>query len=474
MKTATILSALLAATMAVMLSSCNKQIEEKTSSIVLSSGTATVPAAGGEFTLPLSVVNPVEGGILTAESAQEWITVTCESLDSICFYVSANGETAPREGSVSINYTGIQEPAVLSITQEAGNGSGHEQSIDIQVKDISQTSFTANIVPSDNDMLYIITIVTMDFITERGYGDDDQALFEYEMSYYSMISQATGTPMAELIERDAHKGPEMDYPLTGLFPETEYLLYAYGVDTENLELMTDIARCPVTTDNPEIQDIKFGISTEVSGVVVDMTVSPIDFDGYYYMDILTGISSDDDVESECSALWNTLRNLYITDGYDIDRILKEICYSGESSKRFELMPNSDYYALAFAVDEEALMSSAPTYAKIRTTDVLPSDNEITIHIDNITSRSALVSSTTTNDDTYAFLVMQASKLAGLNDSQILEYLTTNYNLFKVNGDYAENVTGLEPDTEYIAAAFGFVSQTVTTQLYKKTFRTLSE
>ena len=427
-----------------MISSCNKQIEEKTSSIVLSSETATVPAAGGEFTLPLSVVNPVEGGVLTAESAQEWITVTCESVDSICFSVSANGETVPREGTVSINYTGIKEPAVLSITQEAGNGSGHEQSIDIQVKDISQTSFTADIVPSDNDMLYIITIVTMDFITGRGYEDDDQALFEYEMSYYGMISQATGTPMAELIEKDAHKGPEMDYPLTGLYPETEYLLYAYGVDTENLELMTDIARCPVTTDSPEIQDIKFGIT------------------------------SDDDVESECSALWNTLRNLYITDGYDIDRILKEICYSGESSKRFELIPNSDYYALAFAVDEEALISSTPTYVKIRTTNVLPSDNEITIHIDNITSRSALVSSTTTNDDTYAFLVMEAGKLAGLNDSQILEYLTTNYNLFKVNGDYAENVTGLDPDTEYIATAFGFVSQTVTTQLYKKTFRTLSE
>lgn len=451
--------------------SCKTETKPSEPEIILQSTEISVPAEGGDFTILLTVLNPVNDGTISAAPSTEWITVTYESTDSVCYSVAPNESEQSRTGTLGIRYSGISEPSVFTVSQSP-TVKPSKQSIEISLKDIGETYFIADITPSDNGMCYMITRVSMDFITEGGY-EDDQALFEYEMSYYSMIAQVTGKPLAEVLKKYGYTGPQTDMEFSNLAPGSENLLYAYGVDLENIELMTEIARCPVTTTSPDYINVDFEIQAEISGAVVDLSVSPVDYDGYYYIDILSNVTSEDEITDYCFTLWNTIRSTMTNDGYSTEEILEQFCCKGNASKRFEMNPNTEYYAVAFAVNENALFYSYPEHLKLTTSDVLPSDNSITIQFSDITRSSVHLSSVTTNDDTYAFILLESERLEGMTDEEILTYLTSGtYNLFKTNGDYEETVTGLEPDTEYTAAAFGYVSNTVTTQLFKKSFRTL--
>lgn len=450
-------------------SSC-RTADEEPSRIILSSTETSIPAEGGEFTIALTVENPVSDGEITASPSDEWISVVSATADSICCTAASNDSGQPRTASVSIEYPGIAEPAYFTVNQNAYD----KPYIDIKIKETDKTYFIADIIPSDNEMYYMITKVSMDFITEWGY-EEDEALFEYEMSYYNMISGATGASMADVIKKYGYTGPTTDMEFNDLTPGEEYLLYSYGIDLETCELLTEITRCPVTTETPEFNDAEFTITPDISGVVIDLSVSPGNYDGYYYIDILSNVSNEDEIEENCNILWSTLRSTMLHDGYSIEEIFSKICCKGDITKRYEMNPRTEYYAVAFAVNEEALLCSHPEYIRMETSDVLPSDNKIAIEFSDVKATSVHLSSTTTNDDTYAFILLEAERVAGMSDEEILTYLTSGtYNLFKTHGNYEETVTGLEPDTEYVAAAFGYVSQTITTPLFKASVKTLSE
>lgn len=140
-----------------------------------------------------------------------------------------------------------------------------------------------------------------------------------------------------------------------------------------------------------------------------------------------------------------------------------------------ITPGTKYIAYAFALNAEGEVLSDVKIEQFETPPAVPSDNRISIEVDNITAVTADVRYTTTNDDVYLFDVVPAAELEGLTDEEFMTGTISRwagyigYALATGNHDY--HAEYLEPDTDYVAVAFGYDVLTYTTGLTKKPFRT---
>ena len=81
------------------------------------SGIITLEAQGGEFSIPYSITNPVEGVALEATTEQDWIGNITVSEVSVELFVDVNNSPEQRVGMVTLTYG--QESITLAIEQAA-------------------------------------------------------------------------------------------------------------------------------------------------------------------------------------------------------------------------------------------------------------------------------------------------------------------------------------------------------------------
>ena len=81
------------------------------------SGIITLEAQGGEFSIPYSITNPVEGVELEATTEQDWIGNITVSEVSVELFVDVNNSPEQRVGMVTLTYG--QESITLAIEQAA-------------------------------------------------------------------------------------------------------------------------------------------------------------------------------------------------------------------------------------------------------------------------------------------------------------------------------------------------------------------
>lgn len=103
----------------------------------------------------------------------------------------------------------------------------------------------------------------------------------------------------------------------------------------------------------------------------------------------------------------------------------------------------------------------------------PSDNVLDISVSGITSTSATISISTTNNDPYRFVITSAKELEGMDDRQIIDLCVSlpegQYN--SGSGPVKGLIDNLEPSTEYSVLACGVEAGTATTGLFSKNFTT---
>lgn len=83
-----------------------------------------IPSAGGSFEIPYGIINPVDGGTVSAASEAAWIENLTAADGVISFSVPANEETRERSAVVNVRYdsdAGTAEASV-TVTQNAAGG----------------------------------------------------------------------------------------------------------------------------------------------------------------------------------------------------------------------------------------------------------------------------------------------------------------------------------------------------------------
>lgn len=165
-------------------------------------------------------------------------------------------------------------------------------------------------------------------------------------------------------------------------------------------------------------------------------------------------------------------------GMTLREFLLESMVSGDNKglRQEGLDADRDYVAYAFGVNEDSELLSNLYYDYFKTEDVTPSDNVITVVMDQIESTSARINITTTNNDPYVYGADLASNWEGMSEEEMLDVLTGGDIDLSPNlksGDYSATFWNLKSETEYIVFVFGYQAGKATTDLIVQHFTTTS-
>lgn len=242
----------------------------------------------------------------------------------------------------------------------------------------------------------------------------------------------------------------------------------------------DVSFKVIQEGKEEEAGITFKMNFEVEGTAVRMSVTPSDNEVYYYYDVVdkSELAADDydSVLSYCKDQLALIFEGYESWGYTLEEALADFCSKGESSFRFpDLNEECDYYGFAYSLDEKGEISSKVAYEPFRTETIGESDNVLTIEVTDITSESAMLSITPSNEDQYTFLITYADDFAGMADEEILMMLLDGFELQPVTGKISNEMIGdLEPEVNYVVYAFGYQGGQATTGLFQKAFTTTAK
>lgn len=449
---------------AVLAGGCRKSVPEAPA-VILESDEISVSAEGGTFSVGFEIVNPVAGGEIAVSAENEdaaWLADFATEDGSITFRADANDTESVRSANVKVSYPGAADAEFLVI-QEAGE----PLPFTINLKEVLQTSVTFDVIPMDKEMSYMMMVTSQNYLDQEGIVSDedlymdDLEYLEEEMYYGATIDELT------------RKGDLIDVQYAAE-PATDMIIYAYGIDSGTLEKLTDIVYCRFTTPPVEMITADFNIEATADGPSIFVGINPGNYDGRYFFEAvessrLNGISpyeyAYDSFSSELS--------YYLWMADSMEEALDGLCFRGEASDIFEGEPNTAYTILAYAVNDQGLVCSEPSTAEVVTTEVEPSDNVISIDVTDIGPRSAVLGVTPSNSDSYTCAVVTDREIEGKDEAEIIQYVL-DYYWYELNtqyGAFSEELTDLEPDTGYTVCAFGYQSETATTGLFSKSFRT---
>ena len=464
-------------------------VVEKDATIILSKTTIDVSLAGGSYLLEYSIENAHAGEKISAEPEDTWVKDFNYGISgALGFTVEANPTDAPRECLVTIKYRYAEDVAFL-VKQGARTAAGFK----IEKVSADYFSYTINVIPEDKTLPYIVMSAGPEYIVASELVDG-QDFYEDDFAYFGWVGQVqpVGMSAVEVMQSRAKIGDQYGITVSDGASGVPYTVYCYYFDYQTGALISDVVFATVETAKPELQNVEFEIEYEVEGPMVKASVVPVGFDGNYYFDMLNGLLVDsymseldflDSVERTAEYYWSNA--IYtMSDNASYDEIIADFTCKGtnpdgtpKSYYEFELLANHDYYLFAFTMEEHGLCSSAPKVVKITTGDVEPSDNVITPSVEYVTTYTAVISFKTTNNDHYVAGWTTADEWAtyGSTDAERQAYLLKNNAYELIKGNYSQNVTHLEPNTEYVLYAFGSRGGVATTdKVYTCNFTTKSD
>ena len=143
-----------------------------------------------------------------------------------------------------------------------------------------------------------------------------------------------------------------------------------------------------------------------------------------------------------------------------------------------IAPDMQYTILACGIDDNCDLVTPVSQLDVTTLPATtPIDNQISVNVTNITSRSAAIGITTTTPDAYALALFETAGLEGASDAEIEDYLIQGVAEGSVNylsGDLSSEegvFEGMSPETSYTVVVMGVAGDVATTDLIKKEFTT---
>lgn len=432
---------------------CSQKENNPVSGLVLDSDEVNVSGLGGSAEIGYTIGNPVSGQEVNVRSGETWVSDITVSDSKISFYVAGNLTEKVREAVVEVTYGSGR--TYFTVIQ--GDEYPVEGEFAIDMISLNDYEIRCSITPEQEDMTYLYGIV--DRATYDRFSSNDY-FWDYIIESDPDFASKTVTGSIGEISFDH------------LTPNTGYIVYCAGIDS-NGDNLTDVSVLRFSTKDP----VTFELTQEVDGPMVTLHAKPSYDDRWFFFDAFTvhecgyGETPFDYVlallQDECTQL-----SWYL--GLTKEEYMKNIMTCGESSKKKEFNPSTDYYAVAMALDFECNATSEMTIMEFETEEVHPRDMEIEIEITDITSLSAKWKTTVTTDDQYLFFIESMDVIReqwSTGDDELMEIIAALFptDTYGRIGNQQGNVTYLEPGKEYLAFAFGCEAATPTTPLFKAFF-----
>ena len=271
-------------------------------------------------------------------------------------------------------------------------------------KHIKHTELSLDIMPHDQETEYVVLFAEKKHFIANGI-DTREELVEDDLKMLRSYAEYYGITIREFLEgmKWLVKGNKEGYKVTNLYPDTEYVVYCYGVDVddESYVATTEICYEVITTTAPELQRVEFDIATTISGNNVEIVMTPNNYNGLYYSYIVLETDSyylpegaefnADYLAHYRNTTWATFNELINNQGTPAE----QFCHSGTVTLNERLNPNANYMVVCFAVSDEQtpILCSEPTIKYFTTEQSNKSDLTIKIEVTDITQYNATLTVT---------------------------------------------------------------------------------
>ncbi len=350
----------------------------------------------------------------------------------------------------------------------------------------SQRALSLNIISDDPDMEYIVLLaqkkhfILNEIDSQKKLVDDDYFYVQSLANQYNLEVRDFLQQMGWLV-----KGNKMGYSAMGLYPDTEYVVYCYGVEftDEGYEATTEIFYDIIKTAGPVAKQAEFDITCTIDGNLVDVSIDPNDYDGYYFYLIVPETWREytpegEEMDSTHIEMFSNITFDRFNQWQNVDGTpIEQFCFQGQHIHSERLEPNTNYMVVAFAVSDDTtpLLCSVPAVKHFTSGDYAKTSLKLDIEVTDITPYSANLNlRPSNNSEEYTCIFIAKSQLPLVDsDYQLMKALANGFQPSIFTGPIKNEYLGpLMPQTEYVVLAFGLDGNIPTTDLYQVHFSSL--
>ena len=451
------------------LCSCERGGDEfKNSGIILYNSEIEVGVDATTQRFNYDIKERIEGETLHIECAEEWLTID-KIGDTIVEFSVAENDSEERTATLNLKYG--SERNILKVRQL-----GYEAPLKLTIEKADATSVTFSVKALDEQTTWIGQIVGKDWYDSY----TTEELLSEDMRYYNGVASEMGITLEEYLSGVLSRGSHTNLRMAGLDPETEYVVYIYGL-TPAGEVTTRVAHAEFKTEPPyEGNDVTYDINVEVNRAIAKVSITPSHEGVAYFNNLITREDFElygGDINKAADAVIAKIIEDYAAWDYSLAETFEYNTDYLATEYEFDAMANTEYVAFAFKWNEKCERLSEVSYKWFEIGDIAPSENVITMEISNVTQSTFDIVTTTTNLDPYVIFPIHAQEIAKMrSDDAIFKHILSTYGTsglayYICEGDVAGTFSGLDAGTEYAVLAFGYEAGTLTTSILRKNITT---
>lgn len=451
--------------------------------IELSATEASILSEGGMVNIVYAIENPVEGQSIKGTSDATWLVVNTSMARKIMLVAEKNDTGAQRTAKVTISYEGA-ESKEITVTQDA-----YVVPISLTVSAIEATKVTFSVSTAEPTLTWTGQIVGKEWYDDLG-GDEDK-IFEQDYDYYMSEAQFADITLEAFLATILNEGSKENLTFSGLDPESEYVIYVYGLNLAG-ERTTPLYAVPITTEAPWDGPLTFELDAYAEGHIIHASCKVSHEGSNYWFDIVPASYIEDDASKLMEYAQGQI-DWKIQDWKDHDYIYDDSEFFDFFNHTLNIggytmegTANSKYYVYACKWGKDCKLVGDIAYCTVVTEDVKPSDNKFTLEITNVTATTCEFTLQTTNDDQYFIAPVPAwyfEDMAGQTDADYFDAIyhdwagcvdENDFNMIYYTdyGSIRGTFTALDPETEHILCLFGYTAGTMTTEMTRIEFTTL--
>lgn len=440
-----------------------------------------IAAVGTPTTLTYEVKNGVEGVELSAKCDAEWLTVDTTTPNTVTFSATRNEADDIRRTEVVFSYKGAKSVTIRVV--QAGGAGPDIKSVEVKVTSVDSTMITLDIIASHEDLTWIPMITYKDSWVEPV---NEEEIFIYDLEYFKYLAEGYGISLETFLSEMVGTGSQKDILIDRLDPETEYVIYVYGISLSG-ERLTDIVWTTAKTTEAWTGDITFEFDVKEENFKLEYVVTPSHLGVDYYH----GIAKESEIEAWKAATGSDSLAAAIQFG-DIEYTMQLLmdynfmdsrsdyydmfnCYNVYEDGWADVDADTKYIIYAAKWDKDCKIIGEVSTTEYTTPKANLSDNVIEVKITEITQSSVTVETTTTNDDPYVVMPVKTSAIEGMTDKEIYAMVIDEYsvlvNEYTFYGNWMKTYGRMRPGTEYTILAFGHQAGVQTTDMIRIDFTT---
>ena len=341
---------LFSALAAAVFTSCNNNDDNGRDNVGFSSKSdrqMTIGPEAGTHTIYYDIASPTGASVVAEVTPNvDWIEEvnTTSAYGEVYFTVSVNSGNESRTADIVLTYEG--QALEFTVTQEPYASF----TISVQESECTTGMVVWKVVPPDPELTYVSMAV--DKATWDSF-DSYEEYIAYDIEYFQEQAAKRNLSYEEFLEKYVLKQGEGTYSAEDLSADSDYIVYAYGMDAAG-NILTDMYYAQAKTLPVTPEDVVFELSVEQNAEDWTLTISavPNNDEVRYLMDVYNGTNTPEAIaESYQEMLDEIIYLLPILGGGTVYDYFMEMSYQGEAtSTPIDIPMASEFTAFAVAID----------------------------------------------------------------------------------------------------------------------------